>query len=130
MLKTLKIQIKEGIDSSWFRFCLLLQKRSRIISPLQLDGVKNFIIGKNVTVSKYSWLAAMPLTGETPELVIEDRTCIGHFAHIYATKSIHIGKKVLIADKVYISDNLHGYENVKIPVIDQTIVQKKNCCDR
>lgn len=108
-------------------FCLKLAKknRTRIISPLQLDGKKNISIGKYVSIHYKSWLAAMPLTGEKVELVIEDGTVIGHFAHIYATRSIHIEKKVLIADKVYISDNLHGYENPKLPIIDQPIVQKK-----
>ena len=38
-------------------------------------------------------------------------------------KKIIIGKKVLTADKVYISDNLHSYEDVTIPIIDQKIKQ-------
>ena len=66
----------------------------------------------------------MPLTGENEcNLIIGEGTNIGHFNHIYATKSIIIGKKVLTADKVYISDNLHSYENINIPIIDQPIKQ-------
>lgn len=110
-----------------YLFCMnqILRNKSRISSPLQLDGKNRIFIGKRVVINYKSWLAAMPLTGENVELVIEDGTVIGHFAHIYATKSIRIEKKVLIADKVYISDNLHGYENPEIPIIDQPIVQKK-----
>ena len=49
---------------------------------------------------------------------------IGHFNHIYATRSIILHKNVLTADKVYISDNMHGYENVELPILRQPIVQK------
>lgn len=120
-IKTIVTQVSN------YLFCmnLIFRNKSRIIAPLQLDGKKNISIGKSVSIHYKSWLAAMPLTGEKAELVVEDGTVIGHFAHIYATKSIHIGKKVLIADKVYISDNLHGYENPELPIIDQPIVQKK-----
>lgn len=125
MIKNLKTKIYGVFIYKFYYLSLLIKKHSRIISPLKLDGIRNFNIGKYVTVNKSTWLAAMPLTGENVELVIEDGTVIGHFAHIYVTKSIRIEKKVLIADKVYISDNLHGYENPEIPIIDQPIVQKK-----
>lgn len=125
MIKRLISLIGKKISNLYYCLSILFLKHSVIYSPLQLDGKKNFTIGKSVSVNYKSWLAAMPLTGENVELVIEDGTVIGHFAHIYATKSIRIEKKVLIADKVYISDNLHGYENPEIPIIDQPIVQKK-----
>lgn len=99
-------------------------RKSRIILPLNLNGVKNITIGESVFVAYKSWLAAVPLTGEAEcKLVIGDGTNIGNFNHIYATKSITIGKNVLTADKVYISDNLHGYEDVAIPIIHQQIKQ-------
>ena len=68
----------------------------------------------------------MPLTAASgkAELIIEDGTIIGNFNHIFATKKIVIHKDVLTADKVYISDNLHGYENINLPIIKQAIVQK------
>ena len=112
---------------SKYLFCIyqVIRNRSRIIFPLQLDGKKNIYIGKHITINYKSWLAALPLTGEKAELVIEDGTIIGHFAHVYATNSIYIEKKVLIADKVYISDNLHGYENHELPIMEQPIVQKE-----
>lgn len=31
----------------------------------------------------------------------------------------------MIAERVYISDNLHGYENIDIPIIKQAIIQKR-----
>ena len=101
-----------------------LGKRSMIYNPLKINGHQNIAIGENVTIQYKTWLAAMPLTGNpNPILIIGDGTSIGHFNHIYATSSIEIGKKVLTADKVYISDNLHGYENINLPIIEQAIKQ-------
>ncbi len=111
--------------SNYF-FCMkqIFRNRIRIFVTLKLDDKKNITIVKCVSVHYKSCLAAMPLTGENVELVIEDGTIIGHFSHIYATKSIRIGKKVLVADKVYISDNMHCYENPEIAIVDQPIIQK------
>lgn len=99
-------------------------RSSRIVSPLAIDGAWNICIGEGVYVGDKSWLAALPLTGEKECLLeLRDGVSIGHFNHIYATKSIVIEKNVLTADKVYISDNLHGYENIDIPIKSQPIVQ-------
>lgn len=99
-------------------------KYSRIISPLKIDGEKNIFIGNHVIIEYKSWLAALPLTGEDScKLVIEDGCTIGHFNHIYATKSVILHKDVLTADKVYISDNLHGYEDINVPIRQQPIIQ-------
>lgn len=101
--------------------------KSSVLFPLNLGGFENISIGNNVNVAYKSWLAAIPHTGEsTCELRIGDGTCIGNFNHIYATKSIVIGKNVLTADKVYISDNLHGYEDITTPIVHQPIKQIGN----
>lgn len=97
---------------------------SYIGKPLRIDGGKNIYIGKNVSIKYKSWIASTPLKGENEsQLVFEDGCIIGHFNHIYATKSIILHKNVLTADKVYISDNLHGYENLEIPIKNQPVLQ-------
>lgn len=99
---------------------------SKIESPLKINGGKNISIGHHVCISYKSWLSALPLTGSgTCELIIEDGCMIGHFNHIYATKKVRLHKGVLTADKVYISDNLHGYEEPDIYIMNQPIVQCK-----
>lgn len=99
---------------------------SQIVSPLRINGSRNIFIGKHVFIQYKTWLAAEPLTGgKKCQLVIEDGCTIGHFNHIYATKSIVLHKNILTADKVYISDNMHGYEDINIPIIKQPIVQNK-----
>jgi acetyltransferase-like isoleucine patch superfamily enzyme len=99
-------------------------KKSAVIFPLKIEGMKNICLGNNVYIAYKSSLSAMPLTvTESPTLEIGDGTTIGNFNHIFATEKVVIGKKVLTADKVYISDNLHSYEDVTIPIIDQKIKQ-------
>lgn len=100
-------------------------KKSFIQKPLRINGPKSIYIGNNVFIQYKTWLASEALTGETrSELIIEDGCTIGHFNHIYATKSIILHKNVLTADKVYIADNLHGYEDINIPIKKQPIIQK------
>ncbi len=109
----------------YYRFLFAqIGAKSRIISPLKLEGSKNINIGKGVRINYKTWLAALPLTKEKECLLeIGDGTVIGNFNHIYATKLIKIGSNVLTADKVYISDNLHGYQNVNLPIMSQPIIQ-------
>lgn len=100
--------------------------RSVITSPLQIRGKKNIRIGNRCSIQYNSWLAACPLHNDSCILQIEDGCIIGHFNHIYATKSIVIHRNVLTADKVYISDNLHSYDNINMAVMHQPILQNKS----
>lgn len=97
--------------------------RSILSNPLRIDGERNIFIGNGCNIQYKTWLAAMPLTGDESKLIIEDGCIIGHFNHIYATKSVILRKNVLTADKVYISDNLHGYEDISMPIMQQPIIQ-------
>jgi acetyltransferase-like isoleucine patch superfamily enzyme len=100
--------------------------RTYIYNPLKISGSKNINLGSKVFIGYKSWLAALPLTGEKGcRLEIGDGSSIGNFNHIFATKKISIGKNVLTADKVYISDNLHNYENIDTPIMNQSIKQIK-----
>ena len=97
--------------------------RSRLIYPI-VNGYKRIFIGNRVFIRKGTWLAADPVTAESDcALVIGDGTYVGNFCHFYATKRIEIGRKVLFADKVYLSDNLHSYQNVEKPIIEQPVRQ-------
>ena len=110
-------------------------KNSSIIFPLNIQGMKNISIGDNVYIAYKSILAVgitarqkvalgVPLkTSKNSTLEIGDGSKIGNFNHIIATEKIIIGKKVLTADKVYITDNLHSYEDISLPIMDQKINQ-------
>jgi acetyltransferase-like isoleucine patch superfamily enzyme len=98
-------------------------KGSKLISPM-LSGSKNIFIGNNVYVRKNTWLAAEPVTGDNNcKLIIGNGTYIGNFCHFYASSRIEIGEKVLFADRVYLSDNLHTFDDTRVPIIDQPIKQ-------
>jgi acetyltransferase-like isoleucine patch superfamily enzyme len=125
----LYIRVKNGLFIRLFNFFYKSKfkkfgNKSSILFPLNLSGINNISIDDNVCIDNKSWLAAVPHTGEGKcELIIGEGSRIGNFNHIYATKSIIIGKNVLTADKVYISDNLHGYEDINLPILKQPIKQ-------
>lgn len=99
-------------------------KKSRIDKPLRIEGKQFIEIEDHVYVQPYTWLACQPLTCcNNPTLKLGEGTVVGNFNHIYATQSIVIENYVLTADKVYISDNLHGYDNPEIPIVQQPIKQ-------
>lgn len=115
---------KIKVRSLYFRNRIHLGTNSIIKRPLRIKG-HGVCIGKNVIIQEYCWIECQPLTNNlNPKLTIEDGCIIGHFNEIYSTKCIIIEKNVLTADRVYISDNLHGYENLNIPILKQSIVQK------
>lgn len=91
--------------------------------PLRIDGSKYITLNTDVRINYRSWIAAVPNTNGDCVLEIGEGSIIGNYNHIYATERIIIGKKVLTADKVYISDNLHGFENVNLAIIDQNVIQ-------
>lgn len=100
-----------------------LGARSRLLGT-KIEGAANVQIGSKVYINSGGWLACLPLTGKANcSLHIGDGTYVGRYCHFYATHRIEIGKKVLIADKVYLSDNVHGYKNPSLPVIDQPVEQ-------
>lgn len=97
---------------------------SYIKNPLRIHGFENIKIGHNVHIKERCWLAAEPLTGcDKVQLLIDDGAVIGDYNHIIATSSVIIEKKVLTANHVYISDNIHGYQDVKTPIVEQPIQQ-------
>jgi len=96
-----------------------------ILKPMRIQGAKWIAIGSNVTILNSVWLLALNpenrQRSNIPLLCIGEGTSIGHFAHIVAIESVKIGAKVLIADRVYISDNLHSFDDVETPIIDQPV---------
>ena len=112
-----------------FRYPLLkirlgrIGSRSWLVNPL-INGHARIFIGSNVFIHDRTWLAAEPIgSSQECSLHIGDGSYIGRFCHFYATSKIEIGKRVLVADKVYIADNMHAYQDINLPVIDQPVLQ-------
>ena len=100
-------------------------QRSKIINPMRLSNVQNIFIGDDVMINHHAFLLTRRMeSGRPPRLVIDSGAVLGHFNHITCVDSVHIGKKVLVADKVHISDNSHVYADPNIPIIDQSFFSK------
>jgi len=99
-------------------------KHSRIISPLRIAHSEHMTIEENVYIDAYGYLIANTEFNRHPEFVIKSGTKIGNFNHISCANRLVIGKNVLTADRVYISDNFHIYDNIDIPIKDQSIGSK------
>ena len=98
--------------------------RTRIVRPVAIEGPENIHLADHIYVAAHSCLAAKPLTGTNEcRLEIGKGSSIGRFNHIYATRRVVLGDHVLTANGVYISDNLHGYRNPLVPILQQPIVQ-------
>jgi len=90
---------------------------------IEISNPENISIGDNVSINYGTWIAARPFPNCTSLLEIGNNTIIGRYNHIYASTSIKIGNSVLFADKVYVSDNLHEYEDITRPILEQPIKQ-------
>ena len=97
---------------------------SMIRHPFQIRGGKNIIVGHDVSINKYAWLDALPVTGcDSVELKIGNRVRIAFNLHVIASHRIIIGNNVNMANAVYISDNAHGYEDINMAPRDQPVKQ-------
>jgi acetyltransferase-like isoleucine patch superfamily enzyme len=98
-------------------------RSSRVVAPLGIEGPERINIGTGVYVAPMSYLAVKSPGTQDPVLVIGDGCKLGRFNHIYATRGVRLGSKVLTANGVYISDNLHGYRDPDQAIMDQPLVQ-------
>jgi acetyltransferase-like isoleucine patch superfamily enzyme len=101
-------------------------KKASIIDPDIIEGEQYITIGDYASINSKAWLLALKQNDLEPQLLIEEGVTIGRFSHIVAIQSVVIQKNVLIADKVYISDNLHAYQNINQPIINQPILFKNS----
>lgn len=99
-------------------------KGALVVAPIAIEGPGHIHLGDRVYVAAQSCLAARPLdsVGEC-RLELGDGCAIGRFNHIYATRRVVLGPRVLTANGVYISDNLHQFRDTSRAVMDQPIQQ-------
>ena len=99
-------------------------KDARILPLRLLTNPQKISIGDHVLIREGARLEAITHyrgVSYTPEIVIDAGTQIELDAHIGAARSIHIGKKVMIAGRVTILDHDHDYRNPLQPPIDQPL---------
>ncbi len=58
------------------------------------------------------------------QLHIDDGTYLGFNSHVIACKKVQLGKNVVFGNGVYVTDNLHGFEDVNLPILQQPLVDR------
>lgn len=96
--------------------------KSLIIRPLVIVGRKYISIHQRVIIKNHASIFALKNDDtDNPEIEIGIGCSLGYCNHIAAVKKVVLGNYILTANNVYISDNLHEYENIKIPIMHQPI---------
>lgn len=96
-----------------------------LFEPIRIDGAKYITIGNRVSIQSNTWLYAEAQSeNQDSVLSISEGCVLGYNNHITAIKSVRLGKNVLTANNVYISDNLHSFEDINTPIMNQPVYFK------
>lgn len=107
--------------TKWYgRKFRMLGRNTCLFQPMQINNPRGISIGDDVFIAHNAWLMGA-VNIEAVGLVIQERTTIGHFAHIVALNSVVIENDVLIADRVFISDSTHTYDVLDVPIKNQPV---------
>lgn len=102
-------------------------KNSIIKYPYKIWGKAAISIGSDTFIAENSFLCAVTHFHEQkflPKIVIGNNVCIGSNFFLACVDEVIIEDNVLMSDRVFISDHMHGYENVRLPIIDQALKSK------
>lgn len=97
-----------------------------IYPSVRIQGKKYISIAHRAVIQRQGWLLTLKIDEYEPRLEISEHTAIGDFCHIAAVREVIIEQNVLIANKVYISDNVHTFEDINQPIINQPVAFKKS----
>lgn len=98
-----------------------LDRGAFLQSPFRIDGAAGISLGEGSILQRGSWLYCLARDGRPARLDIGRGCVFGFNNHITAVESVRIGDQVLTANNVYISDNLHAYEDIAIPIMQQPL---------
>ena len=123
-------RVGEKVARIWFALCharkfASIGRRSHIVSPFRLDGASRIVIGADTLVQRGGWLYCVGVDGIEPALTIGDGCVFGYNSHITAVRDVRIGDHVLTANNVYISDNVHSYEDTRVPIMHQPVLFRR-----
>ena len=99
-------------------------QKTIIHPPFHSNNIRQVFLGKHCSIHAAGWVYCISrYAGKeySPHIEIGDNTYIGHRVHIIACGKMTIGRHVMIADGVYISDNLHGFEDISLPIMQQPL---------
>lgn len=97
--------------------------KGAFMSPYsKIENMQHISIGNAATIMSGAWISAYEghlKDNRSPELVIGDRTYIGHGAVISCVNEVRIGREVTIGDNVQLADTTHKYKTPGVHVLDQ-----------
>ena len=123
-------QIAEKLRRLWFTFRHQgalghLGRGTYLVSPFRMDGPEGIGIGDGTFIQRGGWLYCCGIEGKPAVLAIGSGCVFGYNNHITAVREVRIGDDVLTANNVYISDNVHGYEDITTPIMQQPVIFKQ-----
>ncbi|MDP3651345.1 MAG: acyltransferase [Rhodoferax sp.] len=103
-----------------------LGRGAYFIRPFRIDGAANINIGEGTSFQRGAWLYCCGVNNQQATLSIGKGSVFGYNNHITSVGEVLIGSHVLTANNVYISDNIHGYEDILLPIIKQPVQFKRH----
>lgn len=103
----------------------MLGREAFLHRPFRFDGAEMIELGPGTVFQRGAWLYCSGVDGVPASIKIGEGCEFGYNNHISAVRDVQIGRKVLTANNVYISDNVHGYEDISRPVMDQPVRFKR-----
>lgn len=124
-------RINKKIGRLWFTYFNKhsfkeLGKDSFFEYPYRVDGGDRIEVGAKTVLQRGGWLYCQGIEGVSPLFKIGSGCVFGYNNHFTCVRDVVIGDNVLTANNVYISDNLHEYEDITVPIIQQPVRFKRN----
>jgi acetyltransferase-like isoleucine patch superfamily enzyme len=122
-------RIREKLARTWFTIRFKgsfrhLGDGCYVVAPFRIDGGDRIELDIGTFIQRGSWLYCGEIDEHLPVLKVGKHCVFGYNNHITCVRSVEIGDFVLTANNVYISDNVHGYEDISRPIIQQPVVFK------
>jgi len=96
-----------------------------IAAPFRLDGAGGIELGEKTVMQAGAWLYCVGIEGKPATLIFGKGCVLGYNNHITSVRDVKVGDYVLTANNVYISDNMHAYQDVERPILQQPVVFKR-----
>lgn len=114
---------------TWFVKHRFRSLKSHLDPRVEITNPQFVSIGYGVTIRPLSWLYAIKDDRELedvfmPSIVIGNYCNIGRFCHITASNQVILEDYVFINEGVLITDSIHGYEDIRTPIIRQPLVSR------
>ena len=94
--------------------------------PYRINGKVGIRISSGTSFQSGLWLYSHSTPSTEGIINIGTKCSFGYNNHITSVSEVTIGDEVLTANNVYISDNIHGYEDVTVPIMRQPILYKNS----